>query len=656
MTKSVSPTSRPAVAAWAPSTAPALAPPRATASSAAAAAYRPAVGRRARASTGPRAGLLLLLLAIAAGLSVAMGLAWPGEVMSQEISNIERDNVLRDAQSLARYGNYDSALERLQWLYARLPHDEAVVVSLFDFLIGREEYERARGVMETYIEFRPAYVGGMAKLADLYLRMGESEQARILLERFIETAQRRAWSYETAARTYIGAGLMDEALALIRKARELHKSECMLYGQAAEAYMRTERYAEAVNEYILAVEGGMLAAESANGGILAVAKEEGAVEVIVPVLEEAAELGLAGLVPLTALWHLSMADGDCVRGLKEVSRIVEREKGLVGLVVSAAREFGRKGCYGECAEAYDLAAKLTETREEIPELLLAEGRCRELSGDMEAAIETYAGLAEKYSGSRRAFDAHLALARVLRAVGRCDDAMLEADRAAGIKSAGKKTRKAVLLKGDCLLMLGRFDEAREVYDLVRPDWEDIQAQTAYFNLGEIAFYEHDFETALSYFNVAMREYPGEDLANDAVERLILIRGSRSGEAYVAELGVFADAALLERQEKPEEAVSLLRATAAADPLELRIQSLKNLVRIYLAMQDYENALETCKVAGAMAESHWSPVALETAGDIYLHLGMLDEAVAAYEDVIVRYPDSVSAGEARRKLYSVRRGT
>jgi tetratricopeptide (TPR) repeat protein len=214
----------------------------------------------------------------------------------------------------------------------------------------------------------------------------------------------------------------------------------------------------------------------------------------------------------------------------------------------------------------------------------------------------------------------------------------------------------VLLKGDCLVVLGRFDEAKEVYDLVRPDWDDFQAQTAYYNLGEIAFYEHDFEAALSYFNVAMGEYPGEELANDAVERLILIRGSRSGEAYAAELGAFADAALLERRGKPEEAVPLLRATGAAGPIELRTQSLKNLIRIYLTMYDYEKALEICKVAGDTVESHWSPVALETAADIYLLLGMPDEAVAAYEDVIVRYPDSVSAGEARRKLDSVRRRT
>ncbi|MGD9140451.1 MAG: tetratricopeptide repeat protein, partial [bacterium] len=167
----------------------------------------------------------------------------------------------------------------------------------------------------------------------------------------------------------------------------------------------------------------------------------------------------------------------------------------------------------------------------------------------------------------------------------------------------------------------------------------------------------DFEAALSYFNVTVSEYPGEALANDAVERLILIRGARAGEeGYAPELGVFAEAALSERQGEIEEAITLFRRAAAAGPSEVRVQSLKNLIRLYLAADDLEQALDICKIAGETVESHWSPVALETAGDIYLRLGMLDDAVNTYENVIVNYPNSVSAGEARRKLDLVRRTT
>jgi tetratricopeptide (TPR) repeat protein len=583
-----------------------------------------------------------------------MTLAPPEDALSQEISRQVRDAALRDVQSMTRYGNYVSALERLEWLYKGLPRDEVVVASFFDFLVSRQKYERAREVMEDYIDFRPTYIGGMAKLADLYFKMGEDEEARLLLGRFIETGQGRPWAYEVAAQTYINAGLPEDALAVIRQGREKHNNTYMLYDQAARAYMSTGQYAAAVREYILAVEGDLLAADVAGGRIVAVAAEPGAREVIVPVLEEAADAGVAGLVPLTALWQLSMADGDCARGLREVTRIVEVDKGLVGLLVNAAREFERNECFGECAEAYGLAAEITGGSEDAPDFLLSRGMCQERGNYMEAAIATYRDFAERYSGSHRAFDAYLALARVLRAVGQCEEALAQADKAIAVRSAAKNTRRAVLIKGDCLTVLERFDEAKLTYDLVRPDWDDLQAQTAYYNLGEIALYEHDFDAALSYFSVAMKEYPGEALANDAIERLILIRGSKSGETYAPELETFGAAALLERQGNTREAIDIFRAAAAAGPVEIRTQSLRNLIRLYLAMEDYEHALEICGIAGDMLESHWSPVALETAGDIYLRLGMLDDAVRTYEDVIVRYPSSVSAGEARRKLDFIRR--
>jgi len=601
--------------------------------------------------------LPLIIARAAVGLIVAAAVvtpALPGEALSQEISRQVRDSALRDVQSMTRYGNYDSALERLEWLYKGLPRDEVVVVALFDFLVSREKYERAREVMETYFDFRPTYIGGMAKLADLYFKMGEDEEARVVLQRFIETGHNRPWAYEVAAQTYINAGLPEDALAVIRQGREKHNNNYMLYDQAARAYMSTGQYADAVKEYILAVDGDLLAADVAGGRIVAVAGEPGAREVIVPVLEEAVEAGVGGLVPLTALWQLSMADGDCPQGLREVTRIVERDEGLVGLLVNAAREFERNECFSECAEAYGLAAEITRASEDAPEFLLSRGMCQERGNYMDAAIATYRDFAERYSGSRRAFDAYLALARVLRAVGECEEALVQADKAIAVRSAAKNTRRAVLIKGDCLTVLERFDEAKLTYDLVRPDWDDFQAQTAYYNLGEIAFYEYDFDAALSYFNVTMKEYPAEALANDAIERLILIRGSRSGETYAPELEKFAAAALLERQGNAQEAIALFRAAAAAGPAEVRTQSLKNLIRLYLAMEDYEHALEMCGIAGGMLESHWSPVALETAGDIYLRLGMLDDAVRTYEDVIVMYPSSVSAGEARRKLDFVRR--
>ncbi len=589
-----------------------------------------------------------------APLALALVVAWAalvpaGGAFGAGPAERSRDDVFKQVESLTRYGEYEDALSLLEDLYARYPWDETVVVSFFDFLVGREMYDRACKVMENYLDFRPSYVGGMVKLAEVYFEAGETEKAGPLLERFIEAAHNRPWAYETAAQAYINAGLNDDALRIVERGRAQHGDAHLLCEQAARAYAGSGRYAEAVEEYLGAVEAEALTEDVARARIVAMAREPEAKQAVVAALRRAGDEGAAGLVALTSLWRMAMADGDCASGIKDLTRIVRADRRRVGLVVKAARQFEVGGCFGECAEAYGLAASITSDEGDAADYLLARGMCEERGGDLEAALATYADFTRTYADSRRAFDGHLAQARVLRAMGRCGDAVGEADVAIEIGASSKNLRKAVLLKADCLVILERFEDAKATYDLVRPDWDPAQAQRAYYNLGEICFYEHDFDAALSYFNVTASEYPGETLANDAIERLILIRGARAGEAYAPELGAFADAALLERQGKVEEAVALLRGTAAAGPAEVRVQSLKGLVRLYLAAGDHERALEICRLAGETMESYWSPVALETAGDIYLELGMRDEAVSAYENVIVNYPESVSAGEARRKL-------
>jgi tetratricopeptide (TPR) repeat protein len=598
---------------------------------------------------------LIFVTVIGVALAYAGLLLPPEQAACQEITKEVRDRTLREVQSLSRSGDYEAALNKLEWLYAGLPRDEAVVVSLFDFLVGRGNYQRAREIMESYIESRPTYVGGMAKLAGLYFTMGDVDKAGQMLTRFIEAAHNRPWAYEVAAQAYLNAGMADEALAAVDEARRVHDNAFVLYEQAARAYVAVGRPGDAADEYLGAVEGGLLAGDAAARKLVNLAGEPGARQAVVAVLERAADEEVAGLVPLTALWEMSMADGDCARGLEEITRMAKRDKSLAGLLVSAAREFERNDCYEECAEAYGIAADLVGRGADAPGYLLARGNCLESSGDLEGALAAYDDLAERYSDSRWVFDACLAMARVLRAEGRCEEAVAEAEKAMKLRVADRNARKAVLIKGDCLTILERFDDAKQTYDLVRPDWDDPQAQTAYYNLGEIAFYQHDFEAALSYYNVTLNEYPGEPLANDAVERLLVIRGSRSGDGYAPELGIFADGALLERQGRIDEALRLFRTTGAAGPREVRIQSQRNVIRLYMAAGEYDKALEACLGAADGEDSHWSPVALETAGDIYVQLGMLDEAESTYEDVIVKYPESVSAGEARRKLDVVRRG-
>ena len=84
------------------------------------------------------------------------------------------------------------------------------------------------------------------------------------------------------------------------------------------------------------------------------------------------------------------------------------------------------------------------------------------------------------------------------------------------------------------------------------------------------------------------------------------------------------------------------------------QCLKSLSEICIEEGDFSSAVKTYKLIGESLDTYFSPSALEAVGDIYHTLGETEQAISAYEDVILRFPDSVSAGEARRKIELVRR--
>jgi tetratricopeptide (TPR) repeat protein len=265
------------------------------------------------------------------------------------------------------------------------------------------------------------------------------------------------------------------------------------------------------------------------------------------------------------------------------------------------------------------------------------------------ALSTFDVVARDYEAFKYADEAVLGRARIYRDRGEIEKAVAEAGRVMGSRYS-ENVFEAVLFQGDCRVFQGRLDEAFETYDRVGKDWVPQYAQEAYFHLGEISLYRGEFDEAQSYYNVTLRQYPDEPRANDALDRLLLITGSSRGEAHSPELAEFGRALLLQRQGRLPEAAAMLRELGGMDSGEpLRSESLISLSRIYVEQGLLDEAIRTYKFVGDSLETPAAASALEAIGDIYLATGRTEAAVRAYEDVILKFPESVSAGEARRKI-------
>ena len=116
------------------------------------------------------------------------------------------------------------------------------------------------------------------------------------------------------------------------------------------------------------------------------------------------------------------------------------------------------------------------------------------------------------------------------------------------------------------------------------------------------------------------------------------------------LGELGQALLMKRRGDTGGAAGLLRKLGAAEnQATIRVESLSLLAEVYVDRGNMGEAVRTYKLIGDSIETPSAASALEAVGDIYLGLGRVEDAVKAYEDVILKFPDSVSAGEARRKI-------
>ena len=565
-----------------------------------------------------------------------------------------KDRALRDARSMIRIGSFEAAITQLEHLYKSYPDDPVIVSTLTSALIEAKHYDRAETVLKQFVGKRPKDPKGLSDLASLYLLTDRKADGLGMLDKLVELAPEEAWPYQMGFLVLSRKGAGEEALDLVARGRKATGDSALLARDAARVYRDLARYDTATEEYLLAgqAEGDP---EMAIEGIVTMAVSPEARRAIALKLGSVAQADQVEDIIRGALWQIHLEDGDCDAAFGELTALARAGKLPVETVKRFAVRSQAKGCSQQCAAVYGLAIGLPENKAEIPGLLLGKAECELAGGLKDAAIATYGELARKYGGTKWAYDAEVGLARIYRGQGLLAEAIAQADRVIAAAPAGDAKCEAILFKGGCLVEAGRLEEALTAYDLVADEWPPAYAQEAYYNLGEIKFYQGSVDDAVSYYNVTLRQYPDEPRANDAIERLLVIKGVK-GELGTMWLKEYAQGALLRRQGHLDEAAAVFTRRAGEQGKgAIKIESLRGLAGIAAERGDLEGAIKLYKLVGETLDTYYSPSALEAAGDAYLSLGRVPEAVQTYESVIIKYPASVSAGEARRKIDATRRG-
>jgi tetratricopeptide (TPR) repeat protein len=566
-----------------------------------------------------------------------------------QVSSTDRDGAIKEARSLAGAGDREGAIRILEAFYARAPLDGAVVQSLAGLLAEAGHTDRAKAVLGDYTAKRGDDTKALSALAALDFQTGEKDKGMEVIERIVARAPGELWPYQIGLDALMSADMKTEMLAFIDRARHAVGDSILFAVDAAQVQRDVGKFGLAAREYLRAGLARDMSSEITADYLVSMAEDDKARPAVTAALKKAVAIASFTQTAALSLAEIYLMDGECAPALEMITEVAGVTPPSADILVNFARQASRAGCFGECAKSYDLALRGLPKDHKAAEYLVEKARCEMAAGRPDEAMATFDMVAEDYRAYKAADDALMGRALILRDRGDLEEAVAEADRVMESKYTDS-VYEAILFKADCQVLMGRLDDAFETYDRVESDWPAEYAQEAFFNMGEISLYRGEFDDAQSYYNVTLRHYPDEARANDSIDRLLLIKSCGGEGAYLPELKDFGRALLLARQGESGQAVGMLRDLGGMeDRPTIRVESLRVLAETYEEQGLLEQALRTYKLIGDTLETAFSASALEAVGDIYMRSGRIQEAVDAYENLILKFPGSVSAGEARRKI-------
>lgn len=218
---------------------------------------------------------------------------------------------------------------------------------------------------------------------------------------------------------------------------------------------------------------------------------------------------------------------------------------------------------------------------------------------------------------------------------------------------------ARLLLAETAVLAGDLPRARTHLAAVESAWRSgDRADRARYELARLDFYEGHFEAAEAQA-AAMKRNTASDTANDAIDLVLLLHEGRGPDSLSTALRAFAEAELLRRQRRADEALTALEAWLAehaghtlTDEVRFRRgEVLRTLGRPHEALEAFR-ALERDHPDSYLADR----AAFAAAETLEEDLRDPVRALEAYTDLLVRHPGSLLAPEARTRIRRLRAPT
>lgn len=511
----------------------------------------------------------------------------------------ERLRIVRDAQALMRQGKYEDALERLK----AAPADEAT----------GDDVVMLRG--------------------SCLRKLGRFDEV---------TALFRDRADAIAAR---GGDPIPMLIELERVYREAKDPE-----RAFDVCLAIHRANAAANPWILDEIESLVRADSLSGRVVTALQKEIQGR---PEAQDLRDLIVGAYVFLGRT-------GDALREARDL----DRARGAHGrLLLEHARLLARKEMGQPVVEATDLALAEGLKGDDAQEALLMRADGLRRARRFPEAADAYAraaaaqpdGPLARLAFRNRAEMTVQDLHDVAAGAAAYGDLVLSLENAP-VKDRGRLMGQALVALSDCQLRLGRYEQAAETLKRIEKEAPDATSrEEAAFQQAEIFFYSGQADTAQAAYRRVVSGFSGGNRVNDALDRILMLsRCEQAGAVPMAALGQMAYQA---RVGAPARALEISEtALRECGTCSAQEDILKGQTELLITLGRLDEAAATADTAAVLFPiGATSPSLLRAVADaMRVRDGDTERVIHRYEDLIVRYPKSQEAMEARNLLEKMRR--
>ena len=526
----------------------------------------------------------------------------------------------------------------------------AALLGLERTLTSLNRFEELEAHLRNYLKRDSSQLGLKKSLVRCLFHQGKNGEAIHILFKMMDDGPANPAYIKSIANEFFSFSHYDMAIKIYQNARKKLKNNLIFDSELAFLYNLRQDYTNAIREYFNFLDREAYARSNVEYNILKMGKTQDEKNRVADILKIHVNMDIKN----TNKWNIYCLylykNGMMERASEEYLRYSMRT-GIPEVYFGYAKMCFADGLFDEAVKAYRIFLEQYESSSHAGRVWYDLGRALIELNRTEEAEEVFQVLFDKYSGRLESKWARLTLARQkLENSGDPLTIIGELELIEQNNIPHDLRYEITLLLGDAYLQAGKPDRAQwtycQGYNLTR---DKNRIQTLSYRLALVDYYNGDMASFDITSLDAIEEKLEKEHVNDIIELRLLVLEMGMDSPELIRLGhceyLMAQKSFFAAAESLSVFLEAKPPHSAVDRAGLLLgHCFVELGKFDEALQVYENIIQTSEIQTVRERAFMAKA------EVYeFHIRDIKKAVAQYEILISTSPNSIFAGEARRRI-------